>query len=82
MTCTEEYKEHYRNFVCSKFYALVLSCTAHAVPQPHKRAKRRFCESPRGLCPMCAISPTRGRVWAGLGSESDLIHFFGFTTPE
>ena len=32
---------YYRNFVCSKFYSLVLSCTAHAAPQPHKRAKRR-----------------------------------------
>ena len=29
--------------MCSKFYSLVLSCTAHAVPQPHKRAKRRVC---------------------------------------
>ena len=41
MTCTEEYKEHYRNFVYSKFYSLVLSCTARVAPQPHKRAKRR-----------------------------------------
>ena len=41
MTCTEGYKEHYRNFVCSKFYSLVLSCTARVAPQPHKRAKRR-----------------------------------------
>ena len=34
---------YYRLFVCSKFYSPVLSCTAHAAPQPHKRAKRRFC---------------------------------------
>ena len=32
---------YYRLFVCSKFYSPVLSCTAHAAPQPHKRAKRR-----------------------------------------
>ena len=29
----------YRNFACSKFYSLVLSCTARAAPQPHRRAK-------------------------------------------
>ena len=34
---------YYRNFVCSKFYSLMLSCTAHAAQQPRKRAKRRFC---------------------------------------
>ena len=27
--------------VGSKFYSLVLSCTAHAAPHPHKRAQRR-----------------------------------------
>ena len=32
---------YYRLFVCSKFYSPVLSCMAHAAPQPHKRAKRR-----------------------------------------
>ena len=34
---------YYRRFACSKFYSPVLSCTAHAAPQPHKRAKRRVC---------------------------------------
>ena len=29
--------------MCSKFYSLVVSCTVHAAPQPHKRAKRRVC---------------------------------------
>ena len=34
---------YYRLFVCSKFYSLVLNCTAHAAPQRHKRAQRRVC---------------------------------------
>ena len=62
MTCTEEYKEHYRNFVCSKFYSLVLSCTACAAPQPHKRAKRRVFRLFRISVLRVASAPHRARL--------------------
>ncbi len=29
--------------LCVVSFTLVVSCTARAAPQPHKRAKRRFC---------------------------------------
>ena len=66
MTCTEEYKEHYRNFVCSKFYSLVLSCTARVAPQPHKRAKTAGALAVSYLCAARGICPTQGGFGRGV----------------
>ena len=53
---------YYRDFVCSKFYSPVLSCTAHADPQPHKRAKRRACGVHRVRVRCGASAPHRARL--------------------
>lgn len=50
---------YYRLFVCSKFYSPVLSCTAHAAPQPHKHAKRRVFWLFRIRVPRVASAPHR-----------------------
>ena len=71
----------YRNFVCSKFYSLVLRCTAHAAHTPTNAPNGGFVEFIASVCD-AGHPPHTGRVWAKCGSESDLIHFFGFTTPE
>ena len=55
----------------------MLSCTAHAAPQPHKRAKRRVFWLFRIRVLRVASAP-HGQIWAVTASESDLIHFFGF----
>ena len=62
---------YYRNFVCSKFYSLVLSCTAHAAPQPHKRAKRRFC----GWCRVRVRRGVSAPHGADLGEMWEWIRF-------
>ena len=66
---------YYRNFVCSKFYSLVLSCTAHAASQPHKRAKRRALRLFRIRVLRVASAPHRADL-AVTASESELIHFY------
>ena len=57
--------------MCSKFYSLVLSCTAHAAPQPHKRAKRRVCGWCRVRVQRGASAPHR----ADLGGYCEWIRF-------
>ena len=59
--------------MCSKFYSLVLSCTAHAAPQPHKRAKRRVFWLFRIRVLRVASAPHR----ADLGGHCEwIIHWF------
>ena len=61
MTCTEEYKEHYRNFVCSKFYSLVLSCTAAPLHSPTNAPNGGFVEFIAAVCDT-GHPPHTGRV--------------------
>ena len=64
--------------MCSKFYSLVLSCTAHAAPQPHKRAKRRACGVHRVRVRCGASAPhgaCLGEMWEWIRFDS-LFRFY------
>ena len=67
--------------MCSKFYSLVLSCTARAATQPRKRPNGGFLLLLVSVCDAGHLLHT-GRVWARYVSESDWIHFFGFDPRE
>ena len=65
---------YYRDFVCSKFYSLVVSCTAMPPHSPTNAPNGGLAEFIASVCD-AEHPPLTGRVWAKCGSESDMIHF-------
>ena len=63
--------------MCSKFYSPVLSCTAAPLHSPTSAPNGGFWDFLASVCGE-GHPPHTGRVWAKCGSESDVIHFFGF----
>ena len=63
--------------MCSKFYSPVLSCTAAPLHSPTSAPNGGFAGDVASVCG-AEHPPHTGRVWAKCGSESDVIHFFGF----